>query len=131
ELPNRLEGLYQHVKRFNEKNNEIFFEELSVFIEEEKIRRKLTVERPGELFLFFRANYLVVTEELAKLPLTPDEFVGMPGLLRQLNDSQIQVVGQLPKELVILAKYEKVGVGTIEKLFVQLKEKQGKVERNV
>ena len=47
ELPNNLEGLHQHVKRYNEKNDETFFEELSVYIEEEKIRRQLTMERPG------------------------------------------------------------------------------------
>ena len=68
ELPNNLEGLHQHVKRYNEKNDETFFEELSVFIEEEKIRRQLTLERPGELFFFYKADYIVVTEELSKIP---------------------------------------------------------------
>ncbi len=124
ELPNHLEGLNQHVKRFSDKNDELFFEELAIFIEEEKIRRKLTLERPGELFLFYKSDYIIVTEELAKLPLTPEEFAGIPNLLRQLQDDQIETVGQLPKELVILAKYENVGVGTVEKLFEQLKAKQ-------
>jgi hypothetical protein len=66
-----------------------------------------------------------VTEELSKLPLplTAEEFIGIPGLLRQLNEEQIESVGQLPKELVILAKYDKVGIGTVEKLFDQLKSK--------
>ena len=126
ELPNNLEGLHQQVKRYNEKNDEILFEELSLFIDEEKIRRQLTLERPGELFFFYKADYIVVTEELSKIPLTSDEFTGIPSLLRQLNDDQIEIVGQLPKELVILAKYANVGIGTVEKLFEQLMSLQRK-----
>jgi hypothetical protein len=124
ELPNNLEALHKHVKRFGEKNDEKFFEELKVYIEEEKVRRKLALERPGELFFFYKADYIVVTEELSEIPFTADEFTGSPSLLRQLNEDQIETVGQLPKELVILAKYENVGIGTVEKLFEQLKGKQ-------
>ncbi|KXH81853.1 DUF4145 domain-containing protein [Sporosarcina sp. HYO08] len=124
ELPNNLEGLHKHVKRFGEKNDENLFEELKVYIEEEKVRRKLLLERPGELFFFYKADHIVVTEELSKIPFTADEFTGSPSLLRQLNEDQIQTVGQLPKELVILAKYENVGIGTVERLFEQLKGKQ-------
>lgn len=124
ELPNNLEGLHKHVKRYNEKNDETLFEELKTFMEEEKIRRHLTIERPGELFLFHKADNIIVTEELSKIPLTTTEFSGIPSLLRQLNEDQIEFVGQLPKELVILAKYEGVGVGTVEKMFEQLKGKQ-------
>ena len=65
-----------------------------------------------------------MTEELSKIPLTTAEFTGIPNLLRQLNEDQIETVEQLPKELVILAKYENVGIGTVGKLFEQLKEKQ-------
>jgi len=50
--------------------------------------------------------------------------MGSPNLLRHLNEDQIESVGLLPKELVILAKYENVGIGTVEKLFEQLKGKQ-------
>jgi hypothetical protein len=57
---------------------------------------------------------------LSKIHLTSDNFTGIPNLLRQLNEDQIETVGQLPKELVILAKYEHVGVGIVEKLFKQL-----------
>lgn len=124
ELPENLEGLHQYVKRYNEKNEEVLFEELSLFIEEEIIRRQLTLERPGELFFFYKDDYIIVTEELSKIHFTPDEFTGIPSLLRQLNEDQIQKVGQLPKELVVLAKYANVGIGTVEKLFEQLKEKQ-------
>jgi hypothetical protein len=124
ELPNSLEGLHKQVKRYNDKNDETLFEELKTYIEEEKIRRYLTIERPGELFFFHKADHIVVTEKLSKIPLNTSEFNGIPGLLRQLNDDQIETVGQLPRELVILAKYEGVGVGTVEKLFEQLKGKQ-------
>ncbi|MFJ5762016.1 DUF4145 domain-containing protein [Neobacillus sp. NPDC093182] len=123
ELPKNLAGLHKHVKRYSEKNDEILFEELKIFIEEEKIRRKLSLERPGELFFFYKADHIIVTEELSKVPLTSEEFTGIPSLLRQLNEDQVESVGQLPKELVILAKYENVGIGTVEKLFEQLKKK--------
>src|SRR5690606_25576913 len=49
ELPNNLEGLHKYVKRFNEKNDEQFFYELRIFIEEERKRRITKLERPGEL----------------------------------------------------------------------------------
>lgn len=124
ELPNNLEGLHKHVKRYNDKNDENFFRELKLFIEEEKTRRKLIIERPGELFFFYKDDHIVVTEELSKIPLTTDEFTGIPNLLRQLNEDQMETVEQLSKELVILAKYENVGIGTVGKLFEQLKKKQ-------
>ena len=124
ELPNILEGLHKHVKRYNEKNDENLFEELNIYIQEEKVRRKLALERPGELFFFYKSDYIIVTEQLSKVPLTTAEFTGNPSLFRQLNEDQIKTVGQLPRELVILAKYENVGIGTVEKLFEQLKAKQ-------
>jgi len=123
ELPGNLEGLHKNVKRYTEKNDEQFFEELGTFIEEEKVRRQLTLKRQGELFFFYKASHIVVTEKLKKVPLTAEEFTGIPSLLRQLNEDQIYTVGQLPMELVILAKYDNVGVGTVEKLFDQLKAK--------
>lgn len=124
ELPSNIDGLHKHVKRYSEKHDENLFKELGLFIEEEKLRRQLILERPGELFFFFKADYIVVTEELSKIPLTSDEFIGIPNLLRQLNEDQIETVGQLPQELVILGKYANVGVGIVEKLFEQLKQKQ-------
>lgn len=131
ELPNNLEGLHKYVKRYNDKNDKKFFKELKLFIEEEKIRRQLTLERPGELFFFYKADHIVVTEELSQIPLITTEFAGIPNLLRQLNDDQIERVEQLPKELVILAKYEHVGVSTVEKLFEQLKQKQNSHSNSV
>ncbi|MFC5591269.1 hypothetical protein ACFPRA_20510 [Sporosarcina soli] len=101
-IPDNLVGLHKHVKQFREKNDETLFEELELFIEEEKVRRKLVLERPGELFFFYKEDYIVVTEELSKIPLTAEEFTGSSSLLRQLNEDQIDMVGQLTKELVIL-----------------------------
>lgn len=124
ELPNNLEGLHKHVKRYSETHDETFFDELTLYIKEEKFRRQLMLERPGELFFFYKADHIVVTEELSKIPLSSEEFTGIPNLLRQLNEDQIETVGQLPKELVILAKYANVGLGIVEKLFEQLKVKQ-------
>ena len=124
ELPNNLEGIHKHVKRYNEQNDVKLFGELKTFIDEEKIRRQLMIERPGELFFFYRADHIDVTDELSKIPLNTDEFTGITNLLRQLNENCIESVEQLPKELVILAKYENVGIGTVEKLFDQLKAKQ-------
>lgn len=126
ELPNNLDGLHKHVKRYSEKNDEIFFEELSLFIDEEKKRKRLILERPGELFFFYKENYIIVTEEISRIPLTNDYFSGIPSLLKQLNGDEKQTVGQLPQELVILAKYTNVGIGTVEKLFEQLKKLQKK-----
>ena len=127
ELPDDLGGLHQYVKRFSEKNDETIFDELAVFIQEEKIRRKLIVERPGELFYFFKERHIVITKELAEIPLSTDEFTGIPSLIRQLNDVGKTKVEHLPRELVTLAKYKNAGIGTIEKLFEQMKTK---VERS-
>lgn len=125
ELSNHLEGLHRYVKRFNERHEEIFFEELKQYIKEEKIRGKLMMERPGELFFFFKEDYIVVTEELSKIPLiNTEEFTGFPNLLKQLNEDQMTSVEHLHKELVVLGKYFNVGASTVEKLFKELKEKQ-------
>lgn len=118
ELLDDLEGLHKHVKRFSEKNDENLFEELKSYIEEEKVRRKLALECPGELFFSIKMTIL------SKIPFTAEEFTGSPSLLRQLNEDQIETVGQLQSELGILAWYEKVGIETVEKLFGQLKGKQ-------
>ncbi|WP_010281298.1 DUF4145 domain-containing protein [Bacillus timonensis] len=121
ELPNNLENLHHHVKRFNENNDKQLFEELKIFIEEEKIRRKVTLERPGELFLFYKDDYIILTDALKDIPLTKEQFTGIPSLIKQLNEDGIHSVGQLPKELVILGKYKNVGVVNVGRLFEQLK----------
>ncbi|WP_242985975.1 DUF4145 domain-containing protein [Oceanobacillus zhaokaii] len=124
ELPNNLEGLSNHVKRFGEKNEEILFAELKNYIEEEKIRRDIIIERPGDLLFFYKTDYLIITEKIAATPLTAGLFTGFPSLLKQLHSDQIETVGQLPRELVILAKYDNVGVGTVKSLFDQIKDIQ-------
>lgn len=57
ELPDNLEGLHAHVKRYNETNDENLFHELKIYIDEEKSRRQLKLERPGELFFFYVAPH--------------------------------------------------------------------------
>lgn len=120
ELPSNLENLHKHVKRFNENNDKQLFDELKVFIEEEKVRRKITLDRQGEVFLFYKTDYIILTEDLKKIPLTKNEFKGVPSLIQQLNDDGILTVGELPKELVILGKYKNVGVVNVGRLFEQL-----------
>ncbi|MDN4608206.1 DUF4145 domain-containing protein [Sporosarcina highlanderae] len=124
ELPSDLEGLYKQVKSFSEKNDGILFNELKVFIEEEKARREVKLQRPGELFFFYKERHIIVTEEIAQISFGEDEISVRPSLLRQLKADQIEKVGQLPSELAILAKYEHVGIKTIESLFEQLERKQ-------
>jgi len=123
ELPSNLENLHKHVKRFNENNDKQLFEELRLFIEEEKTRRKVILERPGELFLFYKADYIILTDQMKDIPLTKEEFLGIPSLIKQLNEDGIHTVGQLPKELVILGKYKNVGIINVKRLFEQLKGK--------
>lgn len=123
ELPSDLENLHKHVKRYNEENDKRFFTELKDFIKEEKIRRKVVLQRQGELFLFYKAEHIILTEDLKNIPLTTEEFKGIPSLIRQLNEDGIETVGQLPKELVILGKYKNVGVVNVGKLFEQLRER--------
>ncbi|WP_201713033.1 DUF4145 domain-containing protein [Rossellomorea arthrocnemi] len=126
ELPHDLVDLHKHVKRYNEKNDKTLFEELSIFVQEELTRREITHRRRGELLFFYKSDYIVVTEELSAIPLSPVEFSGIHSLLKQLKQNGILTVGQLPKELVSLAKYANVGTLTIEKLFDQIKGKQAR-----
>ncbi|KZE38000.1 hypothetical protein AV656_03450 [Bhargavaea cecembensis] len=128
ELPADLAGLHLSVTRYTQKNDEQFFEELSEFIKEEKARRRIRIERPGELFLFYKGDSIIVTEALAEAELNKENFPSLtPGFIRQLEESGIRRAGQLPQELVILAKYKNVGAGTIEKLFDDLKNTQKEI----
>jgi Domain of unknown function (DUF4145) len=124
ELPHNLEDLHKHVKRYNEKNDKTFFEELSVFVQEEIARKEISHARRGELLFFYKSEYIIVTEDLSSILLSSEEFSGIPSLLKQLKHNGITTVGQLPQELVSLEKYANVGAGTVEKLFEQLKMKQ-------
>lgn len=80
--------------------------------------------RQGELFLFYKSDEIVVTEELGKIEINKENFTGMPGLIDQLNEDGIYTVRDLPKELLILGKYKGVGKSRVERFFEQLKEKQ-------
>ncbi|SES16475.1 protein of unknown function [Gracilibacillus ureilyticus] len=123
ELPVNLEGISANVKRFHPNNEQVMFDDLVKFIQQEFTRKKITHERPGELFLFFRDEYIIMTERLAGIPLTDEHFSGFPNFLRQMQEDGMKYVSQLPQELLILAKYDRVGIGTVEKLFRQLQDK--------
>lgn len=124
ELPSSLEGFHKRVTRYNESHSETFFKELKDFIAEEIRRKKLMRSRPGELFLFYESDEIVVTEELGEVEINNDNFKGLPGLIEQLNADGIFKVRDLPKELLILGKYKGVGKGRVESFFNQLKEMQ-------
>src|SRR5699024_10083805 len=126
ELPAALDGLHERVSRYNESQTETFFHELKQIIKEEIRRRKLMENRPGELFLFYNGDEIVVTEDLGEESIDKENFTGAPGLIDQLNDDGIYTVRDLPKQLVIIGKYKGVGKGRVENFFYQLKELQRK-----
>ena len=123
ELPDQLDGLHTYVTRYNESHDREFFTELKTFVSEEKERFQLQQSRPGELFFFFHTDYIVVTKKLAETPISTESFSGFPSFIKQLNDQGFTKVGQLPNELITLAKYKRVGEATIKSFFDQLKEK--------
>lgn len=123
ELPNNLEGLHEDAEGFSEKDDEVLFEELKHYIEEEIARREVDLANPGKLILFYNSDYVIVTDQLAKVSLTEEEFDGNPSFFAQLHEDQIERVGQLPKDLVTLTKYDDVDFETVEELFGQLKGK--------
>lgn len=126
ELPSSLEKFHEKITRYNETHSKMFFDELKLFINEETRRRKLVKKRPGELFLFYDSDEIIVTDDLAKLEINTENFTGMPSLINQLKDDGIYKVSDLPKELVIIGKYQGVGKGRVERFFSQLKELQEK-----
>lgn len=81
-------------------------------------------DRPGELFLFYNGDEIVVTEEFGNIEINIDNFTGFPGLIRQLNEDGIYFVNHLPKEFVIIGKYKSVGPDTINLFLQQLKQIQ-------
>lgn len=81
-------------------------------------------KRPGELFLFYKSEEIVVTEDFGNVDINKENFTGVPGLIDQLNADGIYKVKDLPRELLILGKYKGVGKGRVENFFNQLKELQ-------
>ncbi len=124
ELPNSLEGLHKRTTYYSESHSKLFFEELKQFVAEEIRRRKLIESRPGELFLFYKSKEIVVTEILGEIVINTDEFTGSPSLIKQLQEDSIYKVRDLPKELLIIGKYNGVGKHRVENFFNQLREKQ-------
>ena len=97
ELPSSLVGFHERITRRNESHSKEFFEELKGFIREEIRRKKLIESRPGELFLFYDSDEIVVTEELSKVEINSANFSSMPNLINQLNEDEMDTVGDLPK----------------------------------
>lgn len=124
ELPSELEGMSSYVKRYKEENEASMFKDLKTFVDVERKRSKIILDRQGELFLFFRAEYIIMTNQLSQIPINEEYFQGFPNIIRQMREDGIVRVGQLPQELLILAKYDRVGIGTVEKLFWQIKKLQ-------
>lgn len=131
ELPATIDNLHERVTRYNETHTETFFYELEQFVQEEIRRRKLMQTRPGELFLFYAGDEIVVTEELGKEEINKENFTGAPSLIDQLREDGIFTVRDLPKELVIIGKYKGIGKGRVENFFRQLKELQQEKIREV
>ena len=125
ELPYQLEGLHKHVKRFKEANDEQFFEELCQLIQEETVRKELIEQHAGETLFFYKEDYIILTEMLGQVPLTSENFVGQTSLLKALHEQGFEKVADLPKELVLLGKYQNVGEVALANLFTQLKVKSG------
>ncbi|ADI00162.1 DUF4145 domain-containing protein [Salisediminibacterium selenitireducens] len=130
ELPSDLAGLADRVSRYNAKNEKQFFDELKLFIGEEKVRRAVRLDKSGETILFFKTDYLIMTKNLSEILLTEEYFKGIPHFLKKMNEDGILSVGQLPSELLILAKYKGVGIGMVEKLFDQIKKLQEELKQS-
>lgn len=131
EIPHSLEGFHKRVTRYNESHSETFFNELKEFVVEEIRRKKLVLNRPGELFLFHKLSEIVVTDNLGDIDINTENFTGMPGLIDQLNEDGIYKIRQLPKELLILGKYKRVGKGRVESFFQQLEAMQERLIKEV
>ncbi|RIJ62830.1 DUF4145 domain-containing protein [Rummeliibacillus sp. POC4] len=123
ELPSQLEGLHEYVKRFKETNDATFFEELKTYVEEEIERKKIQEMYAGETLLFYKADYIILTDVLGEVPLTKENFPGLTSLVNSLQEQAFTKVADLPKELVLLGKYRNVGETALANLFSQLKAK--------
>ncbi|TKI67930.1 DUF4145 domain-containing protein [Lysinibacillus mangiferihumi] len=123
ELPYQLEGMHQHVKRFKEANDECLFEEVRLFVEEEQKRKILMEQYRGEVLLFYKSDFAILTEALGNVALTKDNFPGQTSLLTSLQEQGFSHVKDFPKELVLLGKYRNVGETALANLFNQLKVK--------
>ncbi|WP_276649358.1 DUF4145 domain-containing protein [Globicatella sulfidifaciens] len=128
EVPNTLENFHIGAKRYKEEHSAYFFEDLKEFIAEEIRRKNLYLNRPGELFLFYKSSEIIVTEKFGKQELTTENIKGMPSLIEQLHEDGIMRVRDLPQELVILDKYETMGTTKVKNFFQQLVEIQQKTQ---
>lgn len=121
ELPSQLDGLHMYVKRFKEKNDEQFFDELCLFIHEETKRKELLKLHKGETLFFYKEDYIILTEMLAEITITTENFPGQSSLVKALQERGFGKIKDLPKEIVLLGKYPNVGEIALANLFNQLK----------
>lgn len=126
ELPKELDHIHDRAKGYGEANTEKFFNELKVFVEEEKRRRKLENIRHGDFILYYRDEEIIVTDILAKVAINHENFTGIPSLINHLMDDGISKIGDLPKEFIILEKYEGIGPKRVKEFFDKIKEIQKK-----
>ena len=77
----------------------------------------------GEVLLFYKSDFVILTEALGNVALTKDNFPGQSSLLNSLQEQGFSHVKDLPKELVILGKYRNVGETALANIFNQLKVK--------
>lgn len=124
ELPKRLDNLHSKVTRYEDSHTEIFFEELKEFVNEEIRRKRLSESRPGELFLFYKGEEIIVTETLGNVEITAERFPGSPSMIQQLHQDGITKIEQLPKEFVLIEKYKGVGEQKVNNFFQQIKQVQ-------
>ena len=116
ELPYTLDDLHERVKRRNVSHTERFVEELRLFIAEEVRRQRVKRERKGdgELLIFYAGEEIVMTEDRARVAIDEQLLPGLPGLVAQLKRDGMTTVGSLPREFVLLGKYDGIGKKRLE-----------------
>ncbi len=123
ELPYHLDDLHERAPRRTIQHTAIFIEELRMFIQEEIRRKHVKAKRKGdsELLLFFQGEEIVITEKRAKTRIDQQLLPGLPKLVSQLQRDGITHVGLLPREFVLLGKYESIGIKRLQEVWSILK----------
>ncbi len=111
ELPYSLDDLHTRTPRRKQEHTAVFVEELKYFIEEEIRRKQVRAERQGdgELLLFYEGEQLVITESRAAISIDDELLPRSPKLIEHLQRDGITSVGLLPKEFVLIGKYDQIG----------------------
>lgn len=111
ELPYSLDELHTRTPRRKQEHTAVFVEELKHFIEEEIRRKQVRADRQGdgELLLFYEGEQLVITERRAAIQIDDELLPRSPKLVEHLQRDGITSVGLLPKEFVLIGKYDQIG----------------------